>query len=65
MKREEDHPHIHGEYHFPPVIGVALQGSPPHTWGIRTARADATAGVGITPTYMGNTHLFMTISWLF
>ena len=50
-----DHPHVHGEYQLKIVRGGAGLGSPPRTWGIPKALANACQTAGITPTYMGNT----------
>ena len=54
----QDHPHIHGEYSWILKNASKTQGSPPHTWGIRIMRSDDDFYVRITPTYMGNTHLW-------
>ena len=52
-----DHPHIHGEYEQSFKRTERGLGSPPHTWGIPMVNHGATARVGITPTYMGNTRV--------
>ena len=54
-KRDQDHPHIHGEYQVSAQFIKNRQGSPPHTWGILTPESRPRADMRITPTYMGNT----------
>ena len=51
----QDHPHIHGEYLLSVKLLVAIQGSPPHTWGIPGNLFLEETQPRITPTYMGNT----------
>ena len=51
----QDHPHIHGEYYSDVTEIIYDEGSPPHTWGIRTLTRWRHVRCRITPTYMGNT----------
>ena len=60
----KDHPHIHGEYVGKPPLFRLFQGSPPHTWGIRRETAFISTFPRITPTYMGNTCIFMFQAFL-
>ena len=57
---QKDHPHIHGEYGCDIHTFTQLRGSPPHTWGIRSAKKGASPLPRITPTYMGNTPILRT-----
>ena len=50
-----DHPRIRGEYPIFIQILMFLQGSPPHTRGIRIHILELLKAIGITPAYAGNT----------
>ena len=58
-RNKGDHPHIHGEYAKGGMKMDLTQGSPPHTWGILAKACRSSLLKGITPTYMGNTHVWL------
>ena len=57
-----DHPHIHGEYLQTKRSKASAPGSPPHTWGILTRFNGVAYIERITPTYVGNTSVFLGLS---
>ena len=55
----EDHPHIHGEHNLDNSDKWTVSGSPPHTWGTRIDPSSCNGDDRITPTYMGNTKVWI------
>ena len=56
----KDHPHVCGEYFGSNKPQFIVLGSPPRMWGIQQVVFPAVFPVGITPTYVGNTHNAVT-----
>ena len=53
--RNAVHPHIRGAYKYLANLHPRINGSSPHTWGIRTRRLIHGACVRFIPTYVGHT----------
>ncbi|AFR99222.1 hypothetical protein LBUCD034_0110 [Lentilactobacillus buchneri subsp. silagei CD034] len=62
----EDHPYVRGEYALLSPSSWLSSGSPLRTWGIQDLTRTMPTGLGITPTYVGNTWLGLfglLVSW--
>ena len=53
--KDEDHPHVCGEYTVVSILKTPSLGSPPRMWGIHYRKVGAKKAIRITPTYVGNT----------